>query len=48
MTAAIETTKARPLEQLDLYKLPGPLRLSAYLSSDWRLSSDWYSWEVNP
>lgn len=32
--------------RLDLETLPAPLRLFAYLSEDWRLSSDWYTWPL--
>ncbi len=31
---------------LDLGALPSPLRIWAQVSSDWRLSSDWYSWPL--
>ena len=30
--------------RLDLDALPAPLRLFAYLSEDWRLTSEWYIW----
>lgn len=33
---------------LDIESLPAPMRPLAYLSSDWRLSSDWYSWPLQP
>lgn len=29
---------------LDIESLPTPLRVFAYLSDDWRLTSDWYTW----
>ena len=29
--------------ELDIESLPAPLRLVAYLSKDWRLTSDWYT-----
>ena len=32
--------------QLDRETLPAPLRLVAYLSDDWRLSSEWYTWPI--
>jgi hypothetical protein len=32
--------------QLDREALPAPLRLVAYLSDDWRLSSEWYPWPL--
>ena len=31
---------------LNTESLPAPLRLSAYVSSDWRLSSPWYQWTI--
>ncbi len=34
--------------RLDLETLPTPLRLQAWLSSDWRISTDWYTWEIAP
>ncbi len=33
---------------LDIESLPAPLRPLAYLSRDWHLSSDWYSWPLQP
>ncbi|PIE82944.1 MAG: hypothetical protein CSA09_04450 [Candidatus Contendobacter odensis] len=30
--------------RLDLESLPAPLRLFAYISEDWHLSSKWYTW----
>jgi hypothetical protein len=32
--------------RLDLDSLPVPLRLKAYFSSEWWLSSGWYSWDL--
>ena len=32
--------------RIDLEALPAPLRLVAYLSDDWRLASEWYSWPL--
>lgn len=32
--------------RLDIDALPAPLRPLAYLSSQWRLSSEWYSWPL--
>lgn len=32
--------------RIDLDALPAPLRLFAYLSEDWRLSSEWYTWTL--
>lgn len=31
---------------LDIEALPTPLRIPAYLSSNWWLSSDWFKWEL--
>ncbi len=31
---------------LDIESLPPPMRPSAYLSSPWRLKSDWYEWPI--
>lgn len=33
---------------LDIESLPAPMRPLAWLSSDWHLSSDWYSWPLQP
>jgi len=30
--------------ELDLRKLPAPMRLPARIAPEWRLSSDWHSW----
>ncbi|HFC53377.1 MAG TPA: DUF4390 domain-containing protein [Gammaproteobacteria bacterium] len=35
---------ARMRVALDIESLPQPLRLLAYLSSRWRLTSEWYTW----
>lgn len=32
--------------RLDLESLPAPMRPLAYISSDWRLESDWYKWPL--
>ena len=32
--------------ELDIEALPAPLRPQAYLSTSWRLSSDWYTWPL--
>lgn len=32
--------------RLDLEELPTPLRLFAYISDDWRLSSEWRTWKL--
>ena len=34
--------------QLDIESLPAPMRPLAYISSDWRLQSDWYVWPLTP
>jgi hypothetical protein len=36
----------RVRSRLDLESLPVPLRLKAYISSEWWLSSGWYSWDL--
>jgi hypothetical protein len=36
----------RVRSRLDLDALPVPLRLRAYISSEWWLSSGWYSWDL--
>jgi hypothetical protein len=33
---------------LDIEALPTPVRLWAYLGSDWALRSDWHQWPLNP
>jgi len=33
---------------LDIESLPSPMRPLAYLSSLWRLQSDWYEWPLEP
>ncbi len=32
--------------RLDIEALPAPLRPVAYVSSDWQLASEWYSWPI--
>lgn len=32
--------------RLDLESLPAPMRPLAYISSDWRLESNWYQWPL--
>lgn len=39
-----EQYTARMRVALDIESLPPPLRLLAYLSSRWRLTSEWYTW----
>lgn len=36
----------RVKSRLDLSGLPAPLQLKAYVSSEWWLSSGWYSWDL--
>ena len=36
----------RVRSRLDIDALPVPLRLEAYVSSDWWLTSGWYSWDL--
>jgi hypothetical protein len=36
----------RVRSRLDIDALPVPLQLKAYVSSDWWLSSGWYSWDL--
>ena len=33
---------------LDIESLPPPMRLQAWLSSEWRTSSGWHEWVINP
>lgn len=37
---------ARLRADLDVESLPGPLRLLAYVSPQWRVQSEWYTWEL--
>lgn len=37
---------ARLRARLDIEALPAPLRLTAYLSKNWRLTSEWYVWPL--
>jgi len=34
--------------RLDIEALPVPLRPTAYMSSDWKLSSEWSLWRIRP
>ncbi len=34
--------------RLDIESLPAPMRPLAYLSSQWRLTSPWHRWQVQP
>ncbi len=40
--------RVRLRSQLDIESLPSPMRLWAYLDSDWRLNSGWYEWPLSP
>lgn len=46
LLTAGERYVARLRASLDIEALPAPLRLLAYLSSDWRVSSHWYAWDL--
>lgn len=43
---ANEHYKVRVRSRLDLGSLPVPMQLKAYVSSEWWLSSGWYSWDL--
>ncbi len=38
--------QARLRAQLDIESLPSPLRPVAYLSTEWRLASEWFEWPL--
>ena len=38
---------ARIKVSLDINALPTPMRPWAYISADWSLSSEWYTWEIS-
>jgi hypothetical protein len=38
--------QARIKVSLDINALPTPMRPWAYISSDWKLSSEWYTWDL--
>jgi hypothetical protein len=40
--------RAEIKSELDIEALPVPLRPTAYMSSDWKLSSDWKEWVIQP
>lgn len=46
LLAADEAYRARMRVELDIEALPAPLRPLAYLSSHWRLGSEWYDWSL--
>jgi len=39
---------ARLRTYLDIESLPAPMRPIAYISSQWQLESDWFSWPLKP
>lgn len=41
-----ESYLVRVRADLDIESLPTPVRLWAYVSSDWRLHSGWYQWQL--
>ena len=41
-----ETYTAQVRARLNTESLPTPLRLSAYIASDWQLSSPWFKWTI--
>jgi hypothetical protein len=43
---ADEQYKVRVRSRLDLGSLPVPMQLKAYVSSEWWISSGWYSWDL--
>ncbi len=46
LLAPEETYRGRMRVALRVDDLPLPLRLQSYMSSDWTLESDWYSWPI--
>lgn len=46
LTSKGERYLVRLRTRLDLESLPAPMRPLAYISSDWRLESDWYEWPL--
>lgn len=43
-----QTYQVRMRADLEIESLPTPVRLWAYLGSDWSLESDWYQWPLQP
>lgn len=43
-----ETYSMEIRSELDIEALPVPLRPTAYMSSGWKLSSDWSEWRIRP
>lgn len=48
LIAPDEVYYGRLRTRLDIEALPSPLRPTAYLSGDWRLTSQWYEWPLQP
>lgn len=46
LLAETERYEAALRARLDIEALPAPLRLLAYLSDDWRLTSEWRTWPL--
>ncbi len=47
----LEKNEAYTMEirsRLDIEALPVPLRPTAYMSSDWKMSSEWSQWHIRP
>ncbi len=42
-----ERYQAQLRVRLDVEALPAPLRVSAYVSPEWRLTSPWYNWPLS-
>ncbi len=43
-----ESYRVELKSELDIEALPVPLRPTAYMSSDWKLASDWKEWVITP
>ncbi len=43
-----ETYRMEIRSELDIEALPVPLRPTAYMSSGWKLSSEWSQWRIRP
>jgi hypothetical protein len=43
-----QSYSVRMRADLDIESLPTPVRLWAYLGSDWSLKSDWHQWPLQP
>ena len=44
----IDDAYVRVRTYLDIESLPAPMRPIAYISSQWQLESDWFSWPLKP